>query len=283
MNKSIVQLVVCYLLWGFQPLYWTKLSGFDSFTVLAFRIFFAAVFSLAILAFTGRIKEYVSAIKDWSIMKYILPALIFIFTDWALFIVAVQNGHVLDASLGYYINPLVIFAIGVVVYKEKCNRVQLIALLIAVVGVIVSTISLGKLPLLSLVIAFVWAIYASIKKSVHIDGVVSIAIETSILSIFSLVFLLFFKRNVVASATPVNWIFIVGSGIVTALPMYLYSNTVSRLPLILMCFAQYMGPTFNIICGLIMGESFTQSQIISFAFFVCAVAVFTVSEVKKSK
>lgn len=278
-KKGFLSLFLCYVLWGFQPLYWNFTSEINSYTILGFRIIMAAVFSVLILAATHRMSELKAVFKDKRIMKYLLPAVIFLFLDWAVFIVVVNAGHVLDASLGYYINPLVLFGFGVLFYKEKCSKIQLLSLGIAAVGVIISTVAFGSFPFISIIIALNWAVYAALKKNVKIDGVVSIAAETIILSPFALVFLSVFRHGEIAGFGAQETLLMIGSGIVTALPMFLYSNSVAKFPLILMCFAQYLSPTFNLICGFIMGESFSKSQIVSLVFFVTAIIIFTANEI----
>lgn len=282
-RKNLISLILCYVIWGFQPLYWNLFPGIDSYTILFCRIIMAAVFSFALLAVTRRLPELKALFRNKEVMKYLVPAVVFLFLDWAVFIVAVNSGHVLDASLGYYINPLVLFFFGVVIYKEKCTKMQLVALLTAACGVVISTAAFGSFPFLSLVIAVNWAIYAVLKKNVKVDGVVSICAETLMLTPFAVVFLLLFRRGDFAAFGTKEILFLLGSGIVTALPMFLYSNCVAAFPLITMCFAQYLSPTFNLICGLIMGESFSKSQITSLIFFVAAIVLFTVSEVRKLK
>lgn len=282
-KKNLLQLILCYIIWGFQPLYWALDGDLDPFTILGCRIIMAALFSLLLLGVTGRLPELKALLKNRVIMKYLLPAVVFLFLDWAVFLVAVGSGHVLDASLGYYINPLIMFAFGVVIYKEKCTKMQLVSLGVAAIGVLISTLAFGSFPFLSLIIAFNWAVYAVLKKNVKTDGVLSICAETLILTPAAILFLMFFRRAEVASFGMKEVLFIMGSGIVTALPMFLYSNSVAAFPLITMCFAQYLSPTFNMLCGLIMGESFTGSQIVSLVFFIAAIVLFTVSEVRQIK
>ena len=148
-------------------------------------------------------------------------------------------------------------------------------------GVVVSAAAFGSVPYTSLIIAVNWAVYAAIKKNVSVDGVLSIAAETLILTIPAVIFMLVFRRAELAQIPASSWLPLLGSGIVTALPMFLYSRCVSRLPLVFMCFAQYLSPTFGLVCAFIKGESFSQSQLISLAFFIAAIVVFTVSELKR--
>lgn len=274
---------MCYLLWGFQPLYWALIPDVDSFTMLGCRIVMAALFSLALLAAGKRLSELKALFHNKKIMKILLPAVVFLLADWAVFLVVINAGHVLDVSLGYYLNPLILFAAGVVLFKEKYTGIQLVALGVAAVGVIISTVAFGSFPFISVVIAVNWAIYASLKKNVKVDGILSIAAETLILTPFAIAFLIIFKHSDMAILNVRETVLLIGSGVVTALPMFLYSNSVSRFSLIVMCFAQYLSPTFNLLCGLIMGESFSPSQIVSFVFFIAAIAIFTAGEIRTVK
>ena len=283
-NRSdLVSLFLCYLLWGFQPLYWNRLNGVNSYVILGCRIVLAAVFSVFLLAVTHRLPELKAVFRDRQTMKYLLPAVVFLLADWAVFIVAVNAGHVLDAGLGYYINPLILFAFGVIFFRERCTKIQLAALAVAAVGVVISTVAFGSFPYISLIIAVNWSIYAALKKNIKLDGVVSIAAETLVMTPFAIAFLLIWKQADVAALSGAEFWMMLGSGIVTALPMFLYSNCVMRFSLIFMCFAQYLSPTFNLICGFLTGERFSPSQLTSLLFFLAAIVIFTVSEVRQNE
>ena len=280
-KKDTAALLGCYMLWGFQPLYWGLIGDVGTMTVMPLRIVFAALFSVLILALQKRTAELKALFKDRKIMKFLLPAALFLLADWTVYIILVNSGHIIDVSLGYYINPLLLFLIGALIYREKCGAGHFIALAVAVMGVVVSAAAFGSVPYTSLIIAVNWAVYAAIKKNVSIDGVLSIAAETIILTIPAVIFMLLFQRAELAQIPASSWLPLLGSGVVTALPMFLYSRCVSRLPLVLMCFAQYLSPTFGLVCAFIKGESFSQSQLISLAFFIAAIVIFTVSELKR--
>ena len=280
-KKDTAALLGCYMLWGFQPLYWGLIGDVGTMTVMPLRIVFAALFSVLILALQKRTGELKALFKNRKMMKFLLPAALFLLADWTVYIILVNSGHIIDVSLGYYINPLLLFLIGALIYREKCGAGHFIALAVAVMGVVVSAAAFGSVPYTSLIIAVNWAVYAAIKKNVSVDGVLSIAAETLILTIPAVIFMLLFQRAELAQIPASSWLPLVGSGVVTALPMFLYSRCVSRFPLVLMCFAQYLSPTFGLVCAFIRGESFSQSQLISLAFFIAAIVVFTVSELKR--
>lgn len=280
-RKTILTLLVCYLLWGFQPLYWSLEDGIDSLTILGCRIIMAAAFSCLILAASHRLPALQTVFHDRKTMKILLPATLFLLLDWGVFILAVNTGHVLDTSLGYYINPLLIFAIGTLLYKERCDRVQIAALSVAVIGILVSTVAYDSFPYISVIIASNWAVYTALKKNVQLDGVLSIAAETLLLTPFAITFLLVFRHAELAAMSISKIAFLIGSGVVTALPMYLYNNSINAFPLIVMCFAQYLSPSFNMLCGLLLGEHLSSSQRSSLVFFLLAIIVFTVDEVRQ--
>ena len=280
-KKDTAALLGCYMLWGFQPLYWGLIGDVGTMTVMPLRIVFAALFSVLILALQKRTGELKALFKNRKMMKFLLPAALFLLADWTVYIILVNAGHIIDVSLGYYINPLILFLIGALIYREKCGAGHFIALAVAVMGVVVSAAAFGSVPYTSLIIAVNWAVYAAIKKNVSVDGVLSIAAETLILTIPAVIFMLVFRRAELAQIPASSYLPLLGSGVVTALPMFLYSRCVSRLPLVLMCFAQYLSPTFGLVCAFIKGESFSQSQLISLAFFIAAIVVFTVSEYKR--
>ena len=280
-KKDTAALLGCYMLWGFQPLYWGLIGDVGTMTLMPLRIVFAALFSVLILAFQKRTGELRVLFKNKKMMKFLLPAALFLLADWTVYIILVNSGHIIDVSLGYYINPLILFLIGALIYREKCGAGHFIALAVAVTGVVVSAAAFGSVPYTSLIIAVNWAVYAAIKKNVSVDGVLSIAAETLILTIPAVIFMLVFQRAELTQIPVSSYLPLLGSGVVTALPMFLYSRCVSRLPLVLMCFAQYLSPTFGLVCAFIKGERFSSSQLISLAFFIAAIVIFTVSELKR--
>lgn len=282
-KKDIFAVIACYVLWGFQSLYWVLGGGIDSFTMLACRIIATALFSVTALAFGGRLRELKMLFHDRGTMKFLCPAAFFMLMDWGVYLVVVNAGHILDTSLGYYISPLLIFAVGVAVYKEKCEKTVYVALAVAIAGVAVSTAAFGSFPAVPLVVALAWTVYSSIKRSVHVDGLLSIAAETLLIAPLALLFLLLFRRSEVAAFTWRELLFVLGSGVVTGLPMVLYSDAVRKFPLTAMCFIQYLSPTFALVCGLIRGESFTGSQLVSLLFFAVSIAIFTAFELRSAK
>jgi len=180
--------------------------------------------------------------------------------------------------------PFVVFALGMLVFKEKPTFLTLIAMSLALTGVAVSTIHYGRFPLISVALSFLFAIYGAIKKFVQVESVLSIAAETIMMTPLCVAFLLLSPiRGDLASSTSIDHLLFIGAGIVTALPMLLYSFGVLKLPFVMLGFMQYICPTLSLFCGLFMGESITPDKLVSFSFIWAALAVYVVSVLRAGK
>ena len=149
-KKSLLLLLLCYLIWGLQPLYWALLDEFSPIFILCTRIIMSVVFTYAFLIFTGRFKEIVNTFKNLAAMKYLVPAAIFLCADWGIFIWAISSQHLLDATIGYYMNPLVIFLMGIFLFKERAHILESVAVALACIGIVISTALQGVFPIASI-------------------------------------------------------------------------------------------------------------------------------------
>ncbi len=276
-KKSLLIGALSYIMWGFLALYWRLLDGWNPLVILGCRILFSALFMLALLACMRRLKEVFLTFRDWSKMKYLLPAAFVITINWGVYIWAVNSGRILDASLGYYMNPLVVFALGLIVFREKVRLLSWIALALAAVGVILSTALFGVFPYAALALALSFAVYGLIKKFAHIDGLISITVETLIIAPFALLFLLIspVSRASVAAVTPLFAALLMGTGAVTAVPLVLYTRGVNGLPFTTMGFLQFISPTIQFFIGLfVYGEQLTVGRLVAFAFIWAGLIVY---------
>ena len=278
-KKGLLAMLGCFLIWGFQPLYWFLCEGMDTFFLMTCRIIWASVTCLIILKAQGKLPQLWAALKDKQVMKREAPAMFFLFTDWIVYLWAVQNGRVLECSLGYYIQPLVVFFLGALIFKEKISWRHLIVLAVVIVGIVLSTNGFGGVPYVTLVLAVAFAIYAAIKKSLMLDSIVSTTIEILLMVPIALVFLVFFRLgdNGLGSVTVVRQLLLCGSGIVTGLPMLFYAIGVRNLPLMTAGICQYISPTIAIICGKIMGETLSREKLVSFCFIWAGVVLYTLN------
>lgn len=286
-NRSgLAATIFCYLIWGSQSLYWNTLSEFNSMFILCVRIVMSVVSLYAYLLATGRFKELIDTLKDKAKMRYLLPASAMIGIDWALFIWAVGNGHVLDITVGYYLNPLVIFLVGVLVFREKSHFLEYVAVIIAFIGVLISTVQFGAFPIISVAAAVFWPSYATIKKSAHADPIISIAVETTVLAPLAIVAVLLFFRGDggLATITTSNIPLLLVAGIVTSLPMILYTFAENHIPFKTVGILQYLGTTISFVCGTaFFHEEVTPSKLVMFVFIWSGIILYTITTLRKER
>lgn len=284
-KKGLTAIMLCFLIWGFQPLYFNLCDGVDTLFLMACRIIWAAVCCLIILKCQGKLSQLWAAFRDKNVMKREVPAMFFLFADWIIYLWAVQNGRVFECSLGYYIQPLVVFAFGAIIFKEKMSWRHFVILGIVIVGIILSANGFGGVPYVTISLATAFAIYAAIKKSLTIDSIVSTTIEILMMVPIALLFVLFFRtgNNGLASITFTRQLLMMGAGVITGTPMLLYAIGVRNLPLMMTGIGQYLSPTLAIFCGMILGEHLTHEKLISFLFIWAGVILYVLNTVYEEK
>lgn len=284
-KKGIPTLLLCFFIWGFQPLYWYICGEWDTYFLLACRIIWAAVCCLCILWAQGKLPQLLAVFRDKNILKREIPASVFLLADWGVYLWAVQNGRVLECSLGYYIQPIVVFILGAVIFREKVSWRHIVILAVVVVGIVLSTDGFNGIPYVTILLAVSFAIYAAIKRSLRIDSVVSTSAEIVMMVPLALLFILFFRMGDtgMASITPLRQLMLLGAGVVTAMPMVLYSVGVKYLPLLTAGFCQYLSPTLAIVCGMIMGEYLTAEKLRSFYFIWAGVLLYCLNTVYEER
>lgn len=284
-RKGIPTLLLCFFIWGFQPLYWYICGEWDTYFLLACRIIWAAVCCLCILWAQGKLPQLLEVFRDKNILKREIPASVFLLADWGVYLWAVQNGRVLECSLGYYIQPIVVFILGAVIFREKVSWRHIVILAVVVVGIVLSTDGFNGIPYVTILLAVCFAIYAAIKRSLRIDSVVSTSAEIVMMVPLALLFILFFRMGDtgMASITPLRQLMLLGAGVVTAMPMVLYSVGVKYLPLMTAGFCQYLSPTLAIVCGMIMGEYLTAEKLRSFYFIWAGVLLYCLNTVYEER
>jgi len=292
MNRDKKKIIVpficclsCYIIWGTQPVYWALLDNFDSMFVMCARVVFATLLTWLYMLIAGRLGEIKSTLKDKRSMKLLAPAALFLCADWGLFIWAVGSGHVIDASLGYYFNPLVIFLVGVFFFKEKSHILEYIAIGIACLGIVISSVRSSQLPYISLCFALIWPVYATIKKYAKADALVSFSVEVALMLPLAIAAMLIFFRGEggLGDVTRKSLLLFIGSGLVTAVPMILYNAMVNSLPFKITGVMQYVGTTIGIVCGVFMGEKLTTEKLIIFVGIIIGLIIFTVGNTKNRK
>ena len=278
-KKGLPAIFGAYLIWGFQSLYYYLCRGLDTFFILAARIIFAGIACFILVAALGKTGELKAAFCDRKILKREAGAMLLLFFDWAIYLWGVQNSKVMECSLGYYIQPIVVFAFGALIFREKLTWKHIVILSIILAGVVLSSRGFGGLPWITVTLALLFAVYAANKKSLTLNSIVSTTMEIILMMPIGILMILIFYRgdNGVAGLTFVDVLLLIGSGIITAVPMLLYSTGISALPLMTAAVVQYLSPTFGIICGAITGETLTKEKMVSFAFVWLGIILYTLN------
>ncbi|MBB6453824.1 chloramphenicol-sensitive protein RarD [Salirhabdus euzebyi] len=284
---GIIYTASAYLLWGFLPIYWKLIEGVTASEILAHRIIWSFAFMMIILFVSKNwypfLEECRRLIKNKKRLIGITLASIVISLNWLIFIWAVNSNHVVDASLGYYINPLVSILLGVIVLKEKLSFWQLMAAFIAFLGVLNMTINFGSVPWVSLVLATSFGLYGLLKKLFPIKAMYGLTIETMLVTPIALLFLLNTHFGSWSSIQLFNMEsgLLLLAGAVTAIPLLLFAGGAARIPLSLLGFLQYITPTIMLILGVLLyHEPFTSVHLTSFTLIWIACAVYSLSRTK---
>lgn len=272
--------VAAYLCWGFFPLYWPLLEPAGSLEILAHRFVWSMVFVLVAITAMGKWGTFVAVARDRRMMFILGAASVTIALNWGGFIYGVNNGHVIETSLGYFINPLVTVLLGVFVLKETLRPAQWLAIAIGASAVVVLAVDYGRLPWVALLVAFSFAIYGFLKKKADLGAFVGLGMETAILFPVALTFLIALQLRgdlTFGHEGPTNVALLVGTGVVTAIPLLLFGAAATRLSLTTIGLLQYLGPIIQFIVGLtIFDEDMTNARWAGFVLVWLALVIFTV-------
>ncbi|MEH7248236.1 EamA family transporter RarD [Neobacillus niacini] len=280
-------IAVAYVIWGILPIYWKFLNQVPALEILAHRIIWSFIFVLVIVVLMKRkqLKNFfqvqMSEKKTW--LGLILASLL-ISINWLTYIYAVNTSHIVEASLGYYINPLVTVLLGVFVLRERMNRWQAASFVLAGIGVIYMTISLGKLPWIALVLALSFGFYGLSKKLIKVDSIIGLLLETLFSLPFALLFITYLGINgqgsFLGGSLKID-LFLLGAGVVTAVPLLWFGIGAQKIPLYIIGFLQYIAPSISLLLGVLLYEEpFTMDHVITFSCIWLALVIFTVSNIR---
>lgn len=266
-----------HLIWGMFPVFFGLLAPAGALEVLSHRVLWTAVLMVAGLAVAGRLRRL--RLLDGRTLLLVAVAATLISVNWGVYIYGVLSGHVVDTALGYFINPLVSVLFGVLFFKERLSRAQIVALALAGAAVVVLTVDYGRPPVIALVLALTFAGYGLVKKVVPLDPGTSLAAESLVLSPVAIGFLVFLA--VTGTGTFLGHgaghsLLLMASGAVTAIPLLLFGVAVQRVPLSTMGVLQYLTPTLQMIWGVaVLHEPMPPARWIGFGLIWLALMVFT--------
>ena len=290
-RQGVIWALGAYLVWGVLPIYWKWLGHVPSGEILTSRVIWAFVFTLLFVMLMRSSKLLIVDIRTlWKNQKAfwgLFFASALISANWFLYIWAVNNNHLVETSLGYYINPLISVLLGIIFLKERLTTAQKLAVVIALIGVIVLTISYGRFPWLAIVLAISFAIYGLMKKTIPLDAVRGLTIETLFIVPFALIYYiyLFVTGQAIMFHNDIQTdILLVLTGAATAIPLVLFAKGAQRMPLYMIGFLQYIAPTCMLFLGVIIyGETFNAIDLLSFSLIWLALILFTVSKVMEAR
>lgn len=286
-RSGVLWAISAYLVWGILPVYWKTLDNVPSAEILISRVVWAFVFTLLLILILRNGRHLKADIKMlWQSQRsfwLLFFASVLISANWFIYIWAVNHGYLVQTSLGYYMNPLISVLLGIFFLKEKLSTAQKIAFLLAVIGVATLTVSYGKFPWLSFALAVSFAVYGLVKKTIQLDALRGLAIETFFITPLAIgyyIWLFVNERAVFLHSDVKTDILLIFTGVATALPLVLFAKGVQRLPLYMAGFLQYIAPTMMLFLGVIIyGETFGKIDLLSFMFIWMALILFTVSKI----
>ncbi|MBQ4890051.1 EamA family transporter RarD [Shewanella sp. MMG014] len=278
-RKGVALAICAYCLWGIAPLYFKLLSDVSALETLAHRVVWSFIFIIILMQFLGGFSRLTTLLKKPKQLLVLALTSVLIAANWLIFIWAINNDQMLDASLGYFINPLFNVLLGMVFLSERLRKLQWAAVALASIGVLIQLISFGSIPLVSLALAASFGFYGLLRKKVNIDAKTGLLVETAILLPIALGYLALTldtaSANMLTNDMTMN-LTLIAAGIVTTVPLLCFAGAAMRIPLSMLGFFQYIGPSIMFILAIFLyKEPFDIEKGITFGFIWSALVVFT--------
>jgi chloramphenicol-sensitive protein RarD len=276
-RKGLLHGVAAYGLWGIVAAYWKLLKTVDPVELIAHRALWGlGAFGILVVA-AGQVPALFAALRDRRTVGVMLLSATLLAVNWSVFVWATISGHLLDASLGYFINPLLSVALGTIVLREKLRRLQWVALSLAAGGVGVMTWRAGQVPWIALVLATTFGAYGLVRKMARVEALVGSTIETIVMVPVALVYICVLGGGALVHGDATTVVLLVGTGVVTAVPLIFFTSAARLLPLSTVGFLQYLAPTGQFFLAVIaFGEPLAHDKLAAFALIWIGLAVFSV-------
>jgi chloramphenicol-sensitive protein RarD len=286
-RPAFASAVACYTLWGFLPLLFMALAarGFTADEILAQRTAWSLLFAGLLVVFTGQARQALGVLARPKVLGWLMLSTALIGVNWGLYVWATTHHATLEASLGYYINPLFNMVVGLWLFRERIDRWGWVAVGLAGVGVAIQAIALGHLPWISLALAVSFCGYGVIRKRVAVDAQAGLFIECLLLAPLGVAWVVWLQHQGVAHSftSPGAFAWAMVTGPATVLPLALFAWAARRLPLSTLGFVQFLAPTFQFACGVWAGEALTGLRVVSFAFIWLGAGVFALAAVLRAR
>mgnify|MGYP001462347646 CR=1 FL=1 len=278
-RQGVLFALGAYGIWGFAPIYFKAVAFVPAMEILTHRILWAFFFLLALLVASGKIRQIALAFQSPKQLLLLAFAALLIGLNWLLFIWAVANDHILDASLGYYINPLLNVAIGMLFFSERLRRLQLWAIALAVAGVAVQIITFGSVPWIALVLASSFATYGAIRKKLPFDSLTGLFLEVILLLPFMLIYFIGFADSSASNLLENSWklnSLLIFAGIITTVPLLFFTGAAKRIRYSTLGLFQYIAPSLMFILAVFLyNEPLSADKLITFVMIWTALALYS--------
>jgi len=276
--------IAAYAWWGLVPVYFKAVAHVPALEVLAHRVIWSVVLLAALIVLKSRWREAASAMRRRRTAVTLLVTTVLIACNWLIFIYAVATDRLLEASLGYFINPLVNVLLGFVFLGERLRRWQTISVALAAVGVLYLTLGYGRFPWIALALAASFGLYGLLRKTAPVDALIGLTVETTLLLPLALAYVLIAGATGAGKFAAGSWsdsILLVSAGIVTAVPLLWFTNAARRLRLATLGFLQYLAPTGHFLLAVAAyGETFTTAHLLAFGCIWTALAIYSIDTVR---
>jgi chloramphenicol-sensitive protein RarD len=277
-RSGLAAAIGAFMIWGLLPLYLRPLAHLSALEIMAHRIVWCCLLVFGWLALRGELGSVRSALADPASRIRLIGSAALISINWLIYVWAVGNEHVVDASLGYFINPLLNVVLGVLVLGERLNRAQKFAVSLAALGVLYLAVVAGRPPWIALALAASFGLYGLIRKVVSVESVPGLATETLLLAPLAVAYLAWGEMHGTGALGHATWsvnALLVGSGLVTALPLALFAYGARQIPLSTVGLVQYIGPTLQFLIGVfVLHEAFTAERAVGFVMIWAALAIY---------
>ena len=277
--RGALAAAACYFLWGLFPIYWKQLAAIDATELIAHRHIWSLVFVLAVMRFGDGWSELRAALRSVAALKWHTASGVLLTVNWLVYVWGVNHGHVIETSLGYFLVPLVIVALGRFVLKERLRRLQWIAISCAAAGVVMLIWRVGQFPWIALTLAGTWSCYGLLRKQSPLGPLVGLGLETLLLAPLALAFLGWKQHAGTGALGHVSagmHVILLSAGVVTAVPLLLFAYGARRIRFATLGLLQYIAPTVQFALGVwVYLETFSSERAAAFGFIWCGLALYT--------
>ena len=283
-RSGIICVLACQLFWGICPVYWQALVPIPSWIIILYRMLTMFVYSYIAARMRYSREEIWDPLKEKGVLVRYLAAGLLLTANWSTYIWAMTTGHMVQASIGYYIEPIVICLFGVLIFREKFTKYNVTAMALAMISLTVMLVHYGQIPGVALGLAFTWACYSAIKKSTDRPPVIELVYETMVYAVIALFAIIFIETRGVGAISlgvPGKYALMFLSGLITLIPIALFGSAAKKVELFIIGLAQYISPTMTLLLGILAyKEPIDRVQVISFAIIWIGLVFFSYGEYK---